>query len=103
MTAFLRIAVDFRALFASAQFTNRKQRMTDQDDLERGTFFTRPSNPFKDLDEKREAAIVDAEDELETSVPPKLEQGKGLTWGVAGLAIQSIETGCLAASFRLGS
>jgi hypothetical protein len=46
--------------------------MADQDGPERGTLFTKPPNPFKELDEKKEAAIVDAEDELETSVLPDL-------------------------------
>jgi hypothetical protein len=71
--------------------------MADQDGPERGTFFTRPPNPFKDLDEKKEASIVEAEDELETSVLTKRENGKGLT-SVAGLAIQSTETGCFVTS-----
>jgi hypothetical protein len=31
-------------------------------------FFTKEENPFKDLDEKRQATVVDGEDELETNV-----------------------------------
>jgi hypothetical protein len=71
----LRIAVDFCALFAS-HHRNQKQRMADQDGPALGTFFTRPPNPFKELDEKKEAAIVDAEDDLETSVLPDLRMAK---------------------------
>jgi hypothetical protein len=50
--------------------------MADQDDPERGTFFKRPPNPFKDLDEKKEAAIVETEYELETSVLPNLRTAR---------------------------
>ena len=31
-------------------------------------FFLREENPFEDLDREREAAVIDAEDELETNV-----------------------------------
>jgi len=31
-------------------------------------FFVRDENPFEDLDREKEAAVIDAEDELETNV-----------------------------------
>jgi len=40
----------------------------DEDGPDRDGFFAKEENPFKDIDEKRQAAIVEGEDELETNV-----------------------------------
>jgi len=40
----------------------------DEDGPDRDSFFAREENPFKEIDEQRQAPIVDGDDELETNV-----------------------------------
>lgn len=41
---------------------------TPRKGTDKGDFFCRPGNKFREIDEAREPAVEDAQDELETSV-----------------------------------